>query len=159
MYLLPDKHKLSHKVAFYYHDMIGKLVVDGEKENKYFIKYKLKSDNERNMYENLSQDEFYEWFRKNRPQESSEFLAKTIVPAILSEFCQFVFTALECSEKGKLSVTYSLLRKPFKDLLFLLELMIYYFDSFILVIDDEKSFEKLDIARIKPKEKKISLML
>jgi hypothetical protein len=44
-----------------------------------------------------------------------------VLIATISDYCHYVYEALKCSEKGKLAITYTLLRKPLKDNLLLFE--------------------------------------
>jgi hypothetical protein len=70
----------------------------------------------------VPQDEIWDWLKANGyGSHVDEIIYKTVLIALLSDFCHFVFEALSCARKGKLAVAYALLRKPFKDNLFYLE--------------------------------------
>ena len=62
---------------------------------------------------------------------------KQICAALLSDFLHFVYEALQCSRKGKLTVTYALLRKPLKDNLFLLEWLLARPKDFLIRFEGE----------------------
>ena len=78
---------------------------------------------------------------------------KQIYVAVLSDFCHFIHTALKCSEKGKLSVTYSLLRKPLKDHLYILEWLLTNPNDFLTKFNSDKSFESIAIDKVSKQEK------
>jgi hypothetical protein len=49
----------------------------------------------------------------------------------MSDFCNFVYESLSCSQKAKMTVAYALLRKPFKENLLLLEWLLADRDGFL----------------------------
>lgn len=53
--------------------------------------------------------------------ELTELLVSDVVQALLSDFLHFIFESLNAAKRGKISVAYALLRKPFEDLLLLFE--------------------------------------
>jgi hypothetical protein len=66
---------------------------------------------------------------------------RTLYPALLWDLHQFVAEALECSEKARLTVTYALLRKPFRDDLFYLEWLLAEPQNFINIFQDKDPSE------------------
>lgn len=80
------------------------------------MKISLDNENQAKEFSNLVGVEILRWLEKhNKSSELGELLLKSVYPAILADYCQFVSEALHCSEKGKLTVTYALLRKPLRD--------------------------------------------
>jgi len=117
-YFLPEKFKFNHVYSFFLHDYLANLIVKGETGEKFNINIKFdKSEKEIiNEFSDLQGEELFEWLNENGFKDEVDMLTyKHVFAAVLSDFCHFIHTALICSEKGKLSVTYSLLRKPFKD--------------------------------------------
>lgn len=64
-------------------------------------------------------------------KELEEVLIKHITLSILSDMVNFIYESLSCAKKGKISVAYALLRKPFKDELLLLEAILTNPTTFI----------------------------
>jgi len=122
--LLPKKYEFSHYFAFFLHDILARIIVEGEKDKVFHVKYKFKSESETKLFEklNLSGDELWEWLEKNNYKWVIIKLAKKqCLIALLSDFCHYIYESLTCSQKGKLTVSYTLLRKPFKENLLYLE--------------------------------------
>lgn len=64
----------------------------------------------------------WDWLEQEGQGELlAEVTFKSIFPALLSDLCQFVFEGLSCSSRGKLTVSYGLLRKPLLENLYYLE--------------------------------------
>ncbi|CAN7603819.1 hypothetical protein LJR069_004453 [Variovorax paradoxus] len=62
-----------------------------------------------------------EWLQANEmPQDAAKILKCVTFPAVLSVL-HCLYEALECSRKGKLNVTYMLLRKPLQESLYVFE--------------------------------------
>lgn len=73
-----------------------------------------------------------DWLAQNNMNdEVCTTLTKHISLSILSDFANFVYESLSCAKKGKISVAYSLLRKPFTDELLLLEQLLSNKEDFI----------------------------
>ena len=120
--LLPDQFRFSHEFAFFLHDTLASLIVAGQKAGIFTVKVAFESPSEAEVFSRLSGEELWEWLENNGYEEIvSELAYKQVIVALLSDFCHFVYEALTCSQKGKLTVAYSLLRKPFKENLFYLE--------------------------------------
>jgi hypothetical protein len=117
-YLLPEKYHFDHEYCIYLHDQLVKIIVEGEKLRLFGQTIKTKK-----KFPKIKGEELFDWFRENFPRQSKRFMVKNIFAGTLSDALQFIFTALQCSVKGKLSVTYAILRKPLKDNLFILELL------------------------------------
>jgi hypothetical protein len=80
-------------------------------------------------------EDIFEWLETTgRFQDRARILKALVLPAVLSDMLHCLYEALECSRKGKLNVTYALIRKPLQENLFLLE---------SIVLDEEGFAEKL----------------
>lgn len=118
---LPSRFRFSHEYCFYLHDRLVDLIVYGEKEGFFNTKISFKNKDEANDFTDPELD-IFDWLEKREKGDIvGEILLKTIFPALLSDFCHFIYEALSCSAKGKLSVSYALLRKPLKENLHYLE--------------------------------------
>ena len=118
---LPKDFRFSHNFAFFLHDMLAGMIVEGEKADIFNVSFKFQSEDEATAFGNLNHEELWEWLATNDKLSHYTLIYKQICLALLSDFCHFVYEGLQCSKKGKLSVAYSLLRKPFKDNLLIFE--------------------------------------
>lgn len=59
--------------------------------------------------------------KHNRTEELEVIVTKHVVMSILADMVNFIYESIIIAQKGKMSVAYSLLRKPFKDQLCILE--------------------------------------
>lgn len=119
---IPEDYLPSHDYCFFLHDQLAGIVVSGEEEDIFSIRIEFEDEAHAHEMEGKSGEELVQWLEENGYREYVYYLFyKQICVALLSDFCHFVYEALECSRKGKLTVTYALLRKPFKENLFYLE--------------------------------------
>jgi hypothetical protein len=93
-----------------------------------------------------SRDEYQKYFINQKKHGDLYFIAiKNVIRAVLLDYHQFIFEALENIKKGQLTVAYTLLRKPLKENLFILEWIVA--DSFEFFkrfnFDDSRSYSPL----------------
>jgi len=142
--------KSSHNYCFFVHDLLVQIIKEGEKNNEFSIEIQLE-EKEKKEIEKLSCNEFTEWLRNHHDGELYFLYYKQIFVALLTEYCQFLYTALYCSEKGQLSVTYALLRKPLKDNLLYLEWLVSDPKKFLTLFCSEDSCQKIEIKNVDKK--------
>lgn len=119
---LPEECKFAHEYCFFLHDVLASIVVQGEHEGIFNYGFKLRESNHVGELKGKSGEELAIWLEQNGYEEEfHEVSRRQIWAALLSDFCHFIFEALKCSQKGKLTVTFALLRKPLKENLFYLE--------------------------------------
>lgn len=131
-----------------------KIIVQGEENDKFSVHISFQNEDVPKSFTNLKGEKLYNWMISNGYAEHANELAyKQVFVATLSDLCHFVHTALICSEKCKLTVTYSLLRKPFKDNLLILELLLADRESFLNKFNSEEMYKVLAIDKIDSDEK------
>lgn len=87
-----------------------------------------------------------EWLKSNgRHSEFKEVLIKKIGLAIVGDMANFIYESISAAQRGKLSVAYALLRKPFTDELLILEQLLVDADTFI-----DKFYNNKDPAKYDP---------
>lgn len=73
-----------------------------------------------------------EWMKdENQRKEVELVVSKEVFRAVTSDLLSFVFESLYAAKRGKMSVAYSLIRKPFTDLLLILEQLYVDRENFI----------------------------
>lgn len=116
---LPEEHQVAHDFCFFLHDVMfdifNECIEDGELKTKI-----VERDNKLEELENTADP--ITWLRSNGySEEADTMLKKRIFHALLGDMLNYIYESLSNSEKGKSAVSYTLLRKPFKDNLFYLE--------------------------------------
>jgi len=140
-YVLPERYHLDHEYCIYLHDQLVNILVQGDRLEIFKQDVKPKG-----KLPKLKGEELFNWLRKNGfSKQMKKFMIKNIFAATLSDALQFIHTALQCSIKGKLSVTYATLRKPLKDNLFILECLNVDKKDFFKRLKNPSKF--LDIGR------------
>lgn len=123
---LPKKYWFSHQFCFFLHDQLVQIIASGERDRIFNVTIQFKDKEEFEKFQKatkkLSGEKFWNWLENNGYEEIAYSLTyRQICAALISDLCHFVYEALDCSKKEKLTVTYALLRKPFKENLFYLE--------------------------------------
>jgi hypothetical protein len=126
---LPEEFHRAHHLCFVNHDILAELLRSGEAHGSFAERFTFRDGADRLAFEQSA--DVFEWFERTaRTQERNSFLRRTVFPALLSDFLHFIFECLDTSRKAKLSVSYSLLRKPIQENLFLLEVIATDLDLF-----------------------------
>ena len=157
-FMIPECFRFSHQFVFFLHDSLVKIIKEGEPKGNFHISFDIKDTDIAEKIEGHSGEDLLNILKENGYEDECDLLfLKQIYVAVLSDFLQFVYTALKASESGKLSVTYALLRKPLKDNLFILEWMLADTEDFLKKYKSDKSYKDLAIDKISP-EKKMSII-
>lgn len=157
-YFLPKKFTFSHNYCFFLHDQLVETLKSGEKANIFNSIIKFKKKKHAKQVQGLSGEEFVDWLEKNDYKADVYFLFyKQLCAALLSDYLHFIYEALQCSRKGKLTVAYALLRKPFKENLFYLEWLLARPNEFLPRFDSESS-KRFSFLEDKTKDTKVKII-
>lgn len=119
---LPDQHHLAHELCFVLHDVMTQLLVSGRKASAFTVTVTFRDDADRKAFE---EGDIFDWLEASRRvDERVAILVTTVFPAVLGDMLHCFYEALETSRKGKLGVSFMLIRKPLQESLFLLESMV-----------------------------------
>ncbi len=119
---LPEQFQPIHDYCLFIHGQLSQIVNVGTETKLFWETFKLENEAQVRAIEGKSGEEFCQWMEKNGYEDVMQGVAcKSIYAMLLADFCDFAFEALNCSEKGKLTVSFALLRKPFQETLFFLE--------------------------------------
>jgi len=139
---LPDQYQFSHKYLLYLNEYLANLLVFGEQNNVYSVFIHPNNEQHEKEFSQLKGEEIALWLEKNGYKDELEkMVLRTLYPALLWDLYQFFAEALECSEKARLTVTYALLRKPFRDDLFYLEWLLAKPQDFMNIFQDKNPSE------------------
>jgi hypothetical protein len=148
---LPVEHHFAHAFCFFLHDLIVQTLTEGEKAKIFNIIIRKKS----NQKTPSSGEDLICWLETNGyKNEALMLLFKQIIRAMIADFGHFTYEALDCSQKGKLSVTFALLRKAFKDHLIYFEWLLADPKDFMEIFKDGK-VNNLALDRNTEKKKEI----
>lgn len=122
-HFLPNSYQTAHNLCFLIHDIMGQLLKSGEEGNFFQTSLVLADDTEQHSLEEAI--DIFDWLEQNnRLEDRAKILMTTVLPAVLSDMLHCIYEALETSRKGKLNISYMLIRKPIQESLFLLESII-----------------------------------
>lgn len=130
---LPKDFFVAHDLCFAVHDIMTQFLVSGEQSRVFTAKLQFSDKSEAASFG--AAGDIFEWLETTkRLDDRGRVLKALVLPAVLSDMLHCIYEALECSRKGKLNVTYTLLRKPLQENLFVLE---------SIVLDEAGFAEKL----------------
>lgn len=102
---------------------MAEFIRSGEEHNVFNQKISL-TDNEVDSLEK-SEVHVLDWLQENQKEADRSLVIRTVVlPAILSDMLHCFYEALKASEKGKMAISYMLIRKPIQESLYVLEAMV-----------------------------------
>jgi hypothetical protein len=117
---LPVEYDVAHDLCFVIHDLLVELLKSGSEGDFFRTSLEFDDDADRLALENSS--DIFGWLSENRRvDQRAQVLVTRVFPAVLSDTLHCIYEALESSRKGKLNITYMLIRKPIQENLFLLE--------------------------------------
>lgn len=146
---LPKEFRFGHDYAFFLHDILADIVVSGEKSRIFDTKFEFKSKEHIKQFKLIKKWDLFCWLEANGYKDVIyEIVYKQVCVAILSDFCQFIYEALKNSERGKLVVAYTLIRKPLKEDLLILEWLLSEPITFLNTFyhDDPETYSPLVIS-------------
>ncbi|ARC68654.1 MULTISPECIES: hypothetical protein [Bacillus subtilis group] len=156
---LPEKHLIDHNFCLYLHDVCLS-IFDECMEDGYRMSYKIEENGRPSLKGLERTDDFFDWLRANGyEKEANLILKRKMFHAILADFLSYVLESLKASEKGKTAISFTLLRKPFKDNLFYLEWLATHGDELLSLVDTGK-IEEYEVGRIRKfkKEKMMNIL-
>jgi len=150
-YFLPQKYKELHNLCFYLHDILVQVVVEGENKKLFDTIYNLKKRSDIEAIKGTH--DILEWLSNNGYEdEFKSIVIKQVLIATISDYCHYIYEALKCSEKSKLAITYTLLRKSLKDNLLLFEWIMTNGNEFMENFKKDSNYyaiDKIDLTKKK----------
>lgn len=151
---LPRRFHEDHEFAFYLHDILVEMIKEGERNNVFSSEVSDEENTDLSDLENLSGEELLERLEGEHDEVIDDLFFKQVFVAVLSDFCQFIHHALRASEKGWLTVSYALLRKPFQENLLVLEWLLSEPEDFLEVFREREIKDYAPSGRIDGDRKK-----
>lgn len=130
---LPKEFFVAHDLCFTVHDIMTQFLVSGEQSGVFTARVHFADKSEAASFGEA--EDIFDWLETTkRLDDRARVLKALVLPAVLSDMLHCLYEALECSRKGKLNVSYALIRKPLQESLFVLE---------SIVLDEAGFAEKL----------------
>lgn len=147
---LPKKYWKYQTFCWYIHDIILSLFHDCLADDK--LSTSVTFNNLTDAKEFEKSDDIIEWMYTNGySNEANKILGQRIFHSILADMMNFLFESLNTIEKGKITVSLALLRKPMRDNLLYLEWLLGNPEEFINLVKnadiDKYAIEKLSADR------------
>jgi len=131
--LLPKEFHKRHNISVILYDLIADILV--KTRYRTLKSTKIPHDKEATQIINkLNKGGIHilEYLETNqRKDEIVTILSKHVITCVLEDFLNFLYESLSCAKKGKMSVAYTLLRKPLTDELLILEQLFINRDDFV----------------------------
>jgi len=142
--ILDEKYWKRHDYLLYVYDIIADMI--RQADQKKLVKATVEIDNEEKAKEFEKTEDIFRWMDENGLHNISlRLFTSHMFFSLLKDFCYFMYESISCSERGKVTVAYSLLRKPIRDNLLYLEWLLYdneeFYNTFMY-----NSVEELDIS-------------
>lgn len=126
---LPKEFDVAHDLCFVLHDAMGAILADGEAGDFFKHRFELPRPELKAAFD--AAENAVEWLQANDlARDAAKVLRCVTFPAVLADVLHCVYEALESSRKGKLNVTYMLLRKPLQESLYVLEEIVLSLEDF-----------------------------
>jgi hypothetical protein len=137
--LLPERFQFSHDYCLYLHDRLVRFLTHGESTRAFRVTLKFESEESAREFAEHDPTRLFDFLERHQHIDTiGELLLKGLFPALLSDFCHFVFESLSCSRKAKLTVAYALLRKPLRENLHYLEWLLVDPSGFLTTFYNEE---------------------
>lgn len=153
---IPKPFRFAHNFAFYLHDVLVHHLVSGEQADIFSVHIERPAITNLDIdtFSSLHGEELWQWLEdSDHGWVLDEMVYRQTLAAVLSDLLHFVFEALCCSQKSKLTVTYALLRKPLRENLLILEWLLGDPKAFCTTFRNS-SPHAIDLSRLKPDEKR-----
>lgn len=150
---LPRELRFPFEYSFFLHDQIASLIVNGEQGGQFVHEVNVKK-----FPKKINDDQVMCWLEQNGYQVDACLISyKMATLGLLSDFATFIYESLSCARKLKSTVAYAMLRRPLKDNLYYLELMLADPEEFVKQFNLQKNNSITPVERIS-KERKIELI-
>ncbi|WP_210517111.1 hypothetical protein [Hymenobacter terricola] len=132
--LLPKQYHETHNLAVLMYDHLVEILDESNPAYELTLKTSMTFKETHKRIEDMQNEKLHvlDWLVENDMKaELTETLTKHLVRSLTGDIMHFLHDSLNAAKKGKLSVAYALLRKPFTDELLILEQLLADNNEFI----------------------------
>lgn len=143
---LPRDYHFINNVCAHLYDLIGEVITDDYYLNMANTDVEFNDANDK-LKELINDDSIHSLdalLKAGRNDEIEIIVTKHVLMSIIADFSNFIYESIIIAQKGKMSVAYALLRKPFTDQLLILEQILVDRKDFIeryFHIGDPKGYD------------------
>lgn len=118
--VLPKQYWHKQDYLLYAYDVLVDMLKQSDNKNLVNARLKLIDSSQADSYDNA--DDVFEWMDNNGFHDKSlKLFTSHVFFELLRDFCFYTYESISCAERGKVTVAYTLLRKPFRDNLLYME--------------------------------------
>lgn len=129
---LPKEYHFINNVCSHLYDQLTEVFVEEDYSNMSSTTIDFETESSLNAATEQSNGHPFDILAKaNRNQDLEIVVTKHVFMSILSDMVNFIYESIRIAQKGKMSVAYALLRKPFTDQLCILEQILVNRTDFI----------------------------
>lgn len=149
--LMPPKYERTQGLLLYYNDIIVDLLKKADEKKLSLTEISFDSEHQ---FTEFLDDQFWTKMLKSENKDNAvSFLRSHIFFSLLRDFIFYMHESFSCAERGKVTVAYTISRKPIKDTLFYLCWLLADEETFINALVNELP-KKYDLTSISPNRKK-----
>ena len=147
---LPDEYHFSHNIAVKLYDDLVWILKDLKTQKKFDTKIQFTKKEE---VPDEDDENIVDWLiEKGYKKEVDEIISKNLILGIISDICHFIYQALDSTKNMKLTVAFTLIRKPFLENLLIIEQLLTNEEEFLKRFESDSI--NFDPGKISPLEKK-----
>lgn len=154
---IPIRLHDSYRLCMTLHDEMLMFLRNATKNKSFIIQIPL--DNDLKLKLEKSDSHILDWMKENNlDSERSITISLTVLRAVMEDMLSYIFESLEMARKGKMSLAFSLIRKPIQENLFIIEEIILSPDDFVTKYEkeDKSSLNGPTFGNGSPEEKEKS---
>jgi len=143
---LPDDFVFSHNICVRLYDQLVELLLNENFREKTNVEVDL---NEGQLDDFTNSENVLDWLKElDLMQDRQEIISRNLVLALASDVCHFIYQALDSAKNMKLTVAFTLIRKPFLENLSILEQLLVKEERFIQLFgENPNKFEPTKLAK------------
>lgn len=126
---LPKRHWKKQDYLLYIYDILGDMLRQADKKKLSEIEISLTGQDQANSFKNA--DDIFVWLDNNDYHDKALKLFNShVFFLLLKDFCYYTYESISCTQRGKVTVAYTLLRKPMRDNLLYMEWLLANCEEF-----------------------------
>jgi hypothetical protein len=141
---LPQQYWKKHDFLLYVYDVLGDML--RQADHKKLSNIILEFDDTKQTEQFTEAEDMFVWMDENGYHDKSlKLFNNHVFFLLLKDFCYYIYESFSCAERGKVTVAYTLLRKPLRDNLLYMEWLLAdneeFYQTFLY-----KSTEEYDVS-------------
>ncbi len=130
-HVLPSRFQEMHDIGFFFHDAMLSSIIQFEEFGLFETNLQFDDDDVSDKFGEVPLENILDFLEEHGQREDSKkIVVRSVVRHLVSDFLHFIYESLDASMRGKLTVAFALLRKPLKENLFYLEMILSDEDGF-----------------------------